>query len=417
MRILTTLLLTLATVLPCFGATTWPAATNAPNTFFQTNRFLKQVTFGNPATNIIADSGSSINGVGFTNNTVYGDGSGLTGIPLGALPAGVLTNNYVTAVTFNDDLTLGTAASDLTVGGTATFKDKVTLTNCSLLVTGANYIALSNNTARVLLTNGAITASDALTAYSLTASSGGIVAPSGQAIGWSGKAAQFSTTAGRINLCNSSSGGPLTNLTFNLITSGGTNVMIRTTPGTLPTISFLNDTNGPEAVTVSDALTATNGLYYFPQTNGLVQAMTNLTPVHAWGCMMSWGTNLINGGAGTYAVVTNNPSFCTARTNAFGANIAGGVLTNLIAGFYRVAIHLSGVAVDNSAVVEGDLLLNNVVRDEVSFITAFDNPPRIKGMSAFGRLYITNNTPITFQIKSSGANGVTVYRAQVDVGP
>lgn len=55
------------------AATTWPAGTNVANTFFQTNRFLKQVTFGTPATNTIADSGSTLNGVGLTNHLVYAD--------------------------------------------------------------------------------------------------------------------------------------------------------------------------------------------------------------------------------------------------------------------------------------------------------------------------------------------------------
>lgn len=410
MRILTTLLLTLATMLPCFGATTWPAATNAPNTFFQTNRFLKQVTFGTPATNIIADSGSSINGVGFTNNAVYGNGSGLTGIPLGALPAGVLTNNYATAVTFNDDLTLGTAASDLIVGGSITVTNSTTLKGGGSLSGGAwevynaNYPPLR---AWRTVTANAIYGGFS-TAVTNTSGSGG----NGLGI-VNYLEAEKSTSAMAYIGCwggyyqDASHNG---SLFFSTATGGADPYLKRDL-----TLKYVSSSAAD--LLISGAVIATNGLYYFPQTNGLVYAMTNLTPAHAWGCLMSWGTNLINGGAGTYSVVTNNPSFCTARTNSFGANIAGGVLTNLIAGFYRVAIHLSGVAVDNSAVVEGDLLLNNVVRDEVSFITAFDNPPRIKGMSAFGRLYITNNTPITFQIKSSGANGITVYRAQVDVGP
>lgn len=74
------LTLILAIALPGLGATTWPAGTNVANTFFQTNRFLKNVTFGNPATNIISDGGSKINGVGFTNGVITGDGSGLTGV-------------------------------------------------------------------------------------------------------------------------------------------------------------------------------------------------------------------------------------------------------------------------------------------------------------------------------------------------
>lgn len=169
-------------------------------------------------------------------------------------------------------------------------------------------------------------------------------------------------------------------------------------------------------VIISGNVRAPDGLYYFPQTNGLVGAMTNFTPIHAFGSIMSWGTNVIVTNAATYHPVTNNVTYSTARTNQFGANVAAGILTNLLAGFYYCSIHLSGVAVDNGAWVEGDLLLDGVQRDEISFITVFDpGTPRIKGMSAFGILYIPANTKISFQVKSSGAGGINVYRAQVSV--
>lgn len=70
MRILTTFLMLLATVLPGLAATTYPAATNAPNIFFQTNTFLTNTYFGLDRTNVIGTAGSAINGVGFTNRDI-----------------------------------------------------------------------------------------------------------------------------------------------------------------------------------------------------------------------------------------------------------------------------------------------------------------------------------------------------------
>lgn len=70
-------------------------------------------------------------------NSLTGNGVGLTNIQFGALPTGILTNNW---------------------NG-----PRVTLTNSSLLVTGAQYIALSNGTAKVLLTNGTLTTSGGIT--------------------------------------------------------------------------------------------------------------------------------------------------------------------------------------------------------------------------------------------------------------
>jgi hypothetical protein len=79
---------------------------------------------------------------------------------------------------------------------------------------------------------------------------------------------------------------------------------------------------------------------------------------------------------------------------------------------------MSAKSLDNGALVEGDLLLNGVERDEISFQTQFDpGTSRYKGVSAFGILYIPQNTQITFQIKSSGASGIEIRRAQVMVYP
>ena len=130
---------------------------------------------------------------------------------------------------------------------------------------------------------------------------------------------------------------------------------------------------------------------------------------------MGYATNTINGGANTYAIVTN---YSTVRTNLMNCSGTAGTITNTIAGFYYVAIHMSMKAVDAGAIVEGDLLLNGVERDEVSFQTQFDpGTPRYKGASAFGILYIPSNTQITFQVKSSGANGIEIRRQQMIVMP
>ena len=187
---------------------------------------------------------------------------------------------------------------------------------------------------------------------------------------------------------------------------------ISTTYAPLAGTNIFTATNTFQKDLISSAnVIATNGLYHFiAQTNATLGFTNVLQPKHAFGFMSMYTTNVVSGGAGVYAVVTN---FTTARSNLMGCSLKGGVITNTIAGFYKVDINLSGVAVDNSATVEGDLLLNGVERDDVSFITVFDNPARVRTMSATGILYMTNNTPITFQVKSSGAGGITLWRAQV----
>lgn len=180
--------------------------------------------------------------------------------------------------------------------------------------------------------------------------------------------------------------------------------------GTLKTADL--DITG--SLNASNSVFGSNGLYYVAQSNSVV-ATNVIQPLHTWASMMGFVTNTINGGANTYAIVTN---YSTARTNQMTCSLTAGTITNTIAGFYYCAIHMSMKSVDAGALVEGDLLLNGVERDEISFQTQFDpGTPRYKGASAFGILYIPSNTQITFQVKSSGANGIEIRRQQLVVFP
>lgn len=87
----------MAMALPGLGATTYPAGTNVANTFFQSNVFRGTVTFGTSFTNALTDGGSKINGVGFTNKVVTGDGSGLTDVT-----ASSLTNTVDGSIIYSD---------------------------------------------------------------------------------------------------------------------------------------------------------------------------------------------------------------------------------------------------------------------------------------------------------------------------
>ena len=99
MRILTTLIFMLATVLPSWAATTWPAGTNTPNqTFYGNNNFLGYLRQG--GVDVLTNVPGALSALS-TNN-----GSGLTNLTSSALPA-VLTNQ-VSAASFTDFLNVGT---------------------------------------------------------------------------------------------------------------------------------------------------------------------------------------------------------------------------------------------------------------------------------------------------------------------
>lgn len=115
--------------------------------------------FGPYGTNFLSYSGSKLNGVGITNGEVTATtfvgsigSTNITGqITLANLPSEVLTNMLTN--NWNGP--------------------RVTITNSSLLVTGAQYIALSNGAARVILTNGTVTASGIGTFVGVDAGNGG----------------------------------------------------------------------------------------------------------------------------------------------------------------------------------------------------------------------------------------------------
>lgn len=176
----------------------------------------------------------------------------------------------------------------------------------------------------------------------------------------------------------------------------------------------INLSGSVAASTSTYAQFSTNSSYSSFATNATYsQYATNFVGTNTFCSLMGYVTNTINGGANTYAIVTN---YQIARANGMSYSLTAGTITNSTAGYYYCAIHLSGLSVDANALVEGDLLLNGVERDEISFQSQFDpGTPRIKGMSSFGILYINANTQITFQIKSSGAGGTVLRRAQLVV--
>lgn len=342
-----------------------------------------------------------VGGIGFC-----GNGSALTGIPNSGL-------NF-TAATNGASITLGQLPSGVLTNNMAMSAPMITSNSIVIAQTNVNAgLFITNGTLYVVATNGVLKASGAIAG----------TAVSGSSLSSSSWVRTDSRAYFRSPTINSVSLGPedaaLTNLWlygYATVIGGSTNACIGHTPGAIPVVTIRNATNGPANLNVGGNLTATNGIYYLAVSNAIIGANV-LQPLHAWAAIMSWGTNTINGGANTYAVITNQPSFTTARSNQFGINISGGVITNYISGFYRCAVELSGVSIDNGAQVEGDLLLNAVERDEISFISVFDpGTPRLKSMSATGILYIGAGTNISFQVKSSGAGGLSVHRVQMVVG-
>lgn len=175
-------------------------------------------------------------------------------------------------------------------------------------------------------------------------------------------------------------------------------------------------TNGN--VTASVTVTATNGFFTTAPTNGVAPPSLVYQPIGLFGFMgMSGSTNTVTvGSSGTYYVVTNFNSF---RTNNFvvstGAS-AGGYLTNLYAGFYRISYYLSCVS-GNSDTLEVEVNVNGTGKEEISGFATYDNPARMRVISGGGILYLPANSYVSLQVNNrSSASNVTIWRGGLTIG-
>lgn len=184
------------------------------------------------------------------------------------------------------------------------------------------------------------------------------------------------------------------------------------------TESALTGTITASNVTAIGTITATNGFYTTAPTNGVAPPSLVYQPIGLFGFMgMSGSTNTVTvGSSGTYYVVTNFNSF---RTNNFvvstGAR-AGGYLTNLYAGFYRISYYLSCVA-GNSDTLEVEVNVNGTGKEEISGFATYDNPARMRVISGGGILYLPANSYVSLQVNNrSAASNVTIWRGGLTIG-
>ena len=191
----------------------------------------------------------------------------------------------------------------------------------------------------------------------------------------------------------------MTNESLNLVDGTGTNK-----------VTLSGGTNGLSA----DAAAFSAAAYYYTcQSNGVVGANVN-QPLSAWAFITKYNTNTINGGANTYANITN---YSLCLTNQFSVNLSTGYATNVVAGFYRISISISGVSLNNGAAVEADVMVDDVENDDISFITQFDAATaRLKCWGAEGIRYLPAGSGVSVKMKSTGASGVSVVRTQLTIG-
>lgn len=253
MRTLIVILVLIFVTISSFAATTYLGVECDTNgaVVFPTNFFTGN-SFG------AAGALTNLDTRGWTNNTgIYGNGVGLTNVTA-TLPSGVLTNNW---------------------NG-----PRVTITNSSLLVTGAQYIALSNGAARVILTNGTVTASGIGTFVGVDAGNGGGVNCErlNLTIGTTTQSRLACITPWTFVFEGTLAANPATNFTFGT-PADATNCSIRFSPNglhgkTTPTVTFISASGGLEDVIVSGVASATNGvlLQVKPQFTTNFTCTTNL---------------------------------------------------------------------------------------------------------------------------------------------
>lgn len=120
---------------------------------------------------------------------------------------------------------------------------------------------------------------------------------------------------------------------------------------------------------------------------------------------------------GTYLIVSNY----TTAWNSFGmtadagAGVGVGSITNDIAGWYRVAFHVSLIGANNVA-IEGEIFVNGVPNDYVAFEETMGAAAAIGNASAVGIVYLPAKARTDIRLRNNGGTAnITVQRAQLTI--
>lgn len=170
-------------------------------------------------------------------------------------------------------------------------------------------------------------------------------------------------------------------------------------------------------ITNSGYVISTNGLYMVCVTNNVAPPPNVLQPIGLFGSMMlSNVTNTITvGSSGVYRTLTN---YQVLRTNGFIAvpGWNGGYLTNTIAGYYKIFYYVSMLP-GNSDMIETEVFVNGIAREEISGFGQFDTPARVRTISGGGILYLPAMSYVSLNFNNrSSANNIAVWRAGFTIG-
>jgi hypothetical protein len=126
------------------------------------------------------------------------------------------------------------------------------------------------------------------------------------------------------------------------------------------------------------------------------------------------GSPVIIGSAGVYQPVTN---YQFAITNSFGANLAKGILTNLVAGYYRITISSSSIPPTASDAVDTDLMINGTVTELIAaHSTGQTGASKYITMGTSGILYLPAGSWLQIAVTDTTTTGTfSVNHAQLTI--
>lgn len=175
----------------------------------------------------------------------------------------------------------------------------------------------------------------------------------------------------------------------------------------------------------------TNALIYGEFDTGLVRINTNLQvvaqvnagsttaavnqPIGMFGFLNLF--TQVNSAVMSLTFYTNIISFNNVTTNGFYANPAIGVLTNAVAGYYRISIDLTALGASNQH-IEGCVLTNSVDSELIGFQKQYSNTQvRKAAQSATGIMYLPALTRVSFGIKSTNdTTAIVIAKANLTIG-
>jgi hypothetical protein len=203
-------------------------------------------------------------------------------------------------------------------------------------------------------------------------------------------------------------------------TSGGLLGLWMTTPW-----ATLHISNAITSTTNIFRIDATNCMYAFTvepngvatvrvPTNGAVASMSS--PIGLFGCLSMTTTNTVDCANSSYTNIATAGAYTEILTNGFFGTVSAGSLTNLVAGYYKVACNVSFLA-GAAKETELEIFVNETGQEKLAAFDTCPNPAKAHTLHVGGIVYLPAGSGVTARLKNvTDTTDIAVWRANLSIG-